>query len=101
MYPVSVIIFELSKHTTMSHHLHVLAIGSHLASLNNIYMYLSQHIFQPWVQRRRLEYVRLKHAMSRFLRHAQKHYFDRLFHDDGTSNVPVIEKYVSRPHHSF
>jgi hypothetical protein len=50
---------------------------------------------------RRLEYVRLKHVMSELLRHAKKHSFGRLFHDDETSKVHVIEKYASRTHHSF
>ncbi|GJM90731.1 hypothetical protein PR202_ga07039 [Eleusine coracana subsp. coracana] len=54
--------------------------------------YCLYQIFQPWIQRRRLEYTRLKHVMSGLLRHAQKHSFDRLFNDDGTPNAPVIEK---------
>lgn len=54
--------------------------------------YCLYQIFQPWIQRRKLEYSRLKHVMSGLLRHAQKHAFGRLFHDDGTPNVPVIEK---------
>lgn len=64
-------------------------------------MYLSQQIFQPWIQRRRLEYAGLKHVMSGLLRHAQKHAFGRLFNDDGKPNVPVIEKYVTGSHNSF
>ncbi|GJN19446.1 hypothetical protein PR202_gb06725 [Eleusine coracana subsp. coracana] len=54
--------------------------------------YCLYQIFQPWIQRRRLEYTRLKHVMSGLLRHAQKHSFGRLFNDDGTPNAPVIEK---------
>ncbi|WVZ77143.1 hypothetical protein U9M48_025043 [Paspalum notatum var. saurae] len=54
--------------------------------------YCLYQIFQPWIQRRRLEYSRLKHVMSGLLRHAQKHAFGRLLHEDGAPNVPVIEK---------
>ncbi|XP_062218736.1 sodium/calcium exchanger NCL2-like [Phragmites australis] len=54
--------------------------------------YCLYQIFQPWIQRRRLEYARLKHVMSGFLRHAQMHAFGHLLYDDGTPNVPLIEK---------
>ncbi|CAD6251268.1 unnamed protein product [Miscanthus lutarioriparius] len=54
--------------------------------------YCLYQIFQPWIQRRRLEYAGLKHVMSGLLRHAQMHVFGRLLHEDGTPNIPVIEK---------
>jgi hypothetical protein len=62
---------------------------------------LHKQVFQPWIQRRRLEYARLKHVMSGLLRHAQMHVFGRLLDEDGTPNVPVIEKYSSAPHLIF
>jgi len=60
-----------------------------------------KQIFQPWIQRRRLEYAGLKHVMSGLLRHAQMHVFGRLLHEDGTPNIPVIEKYALAPTSSF
>ncbi|PWZ20156.1 Sodium/calcium exchanger NCL2 [Zea mays] len=54
--------------------------------------YCLYQVFQPWVQRRRLEYAGLKHVMSGLLRHAQTHIFGRLLREDGTPNIPVIEK---------
>ncbi|KAK8461342.1 hypothetical protein SEVIR_1G019400v4 [Setaria viridis] len=63
--------------------------------------YCLYQIFQPWIQRRRLEYARLKHVMSGLLRHAQMHVFGRLLDEDGRPNVPVIEKYASAPHLLF
>ncbi|CAN6272098.1 unnamed protein product [Urochloa humidicola] len=54
--------------------------------------YCVYQIFQPWIQRRRLEYARLKHVMSGVLRHAQKHVFGRLLDENGSPNIPVIEK---------
>ncbi|KAL5212000.1 hypothetical protein ABZP36_022847 [Zizania latifolia] len=54
--------------------------------------YCLYQIFQPWIQRRRLEYSRRKHVMSGLLRHAQMHVFGRLLDDNGRPNVPVIEK---------
>ncbi|KAM3208982.1 hypothetical protein ACQJBY_063580 [Aegilops geniculata] len=54
--------------------------------------YCLYQIFQPWIQRRKLEYSRLKHVMSGLLKHAQMHTFGHLVDDDGTPNVSVIEK---------
>ncbi|KAI4976088.1 hypothetical protein ZWY2020_049695 [Hordeum vulgare] len=54
--------------------------------------YCLYQIFQPWIQRRKLEYSRLKHVMSGLLKHAQMHTFGHLIDDDGTPNVSVIEK---------
>uniref|UniRef100_A0A453R5Q6 Sodium/calcium exchanger membrane region domain-containing protein n=1 Tax=Aegilops tauschii subsp. strangulata TaxID=200361 RepID=A0A453R5Q6_AEGTS len=53
--------------------------------------YCLYQIFQPWIQRRKLEYSRLKHVMSGLLKHAQMHTFGHLIDDDGTPNVSVIE----------
>ncbi|XP_037457293.1 sodium/calcium exchanger NCL2-like isoform X1 [Triticum dicoccoides] len=57
--------------------------------------YCLYQIFQPWIQRRKLEYSRLKHVMSGLLKHAQMHTFGHLVDDDGTPNVSVIEKYAT------
>uniref|UniRef100_A0ACD5YJ96 Uncharacterized protein n=1 Tax=Avena sativa TaxID=4498 RepID=A0ACD5YJ96_AVESA len=54
--------------------------------------YCLYQIFQPWIQRRKLEYSRLKHVMSGLLKHAQMHTFGRLMDGDGSPNVHVIEK---------
>ncbi|KAF7100339.1 hypothetical protein CFC21_101867 [Triticum aestivum] len=54
--------------------------------------YCLYQIFQPWIQRRKLEYSKLKHVMSGLLKHAQMHTFGHLIDDDGTPNVSVIEK---------
>jgi hypothetical protein len=35
--------------------------------------------------------------MSGLLRHAQTHIFGRLLREDGTPNIPVIEKYALAP----
>uniref|UniRef100_A0A0D3F327 EF-hand domain-containing protein n=1 Tax=Oryza barthii TaxID=65489 RepID=A0A0D3F327_9ORYZ len=58
--------------------------------------YCLYQVFQPWIQRRRLEYTRLKHVMSGLLRHAQKHSIGRLLDDEGRPNVSVIEKLFHR-----
>ncbi|MQM20107.1 hypothetical protein Taro_053121 [Colocasia esculenta] len=49
-------------------------------------------VFQPWIQRRRLAYAKLKHVISGILRHAEDQAPGRLFKDDGLPNIEVIEK---------
>jgi thioredoxin-related protein len=80
----------MTKHATMSHYLHILSIDSLLTSLNNICIFCNSFFSDVSIEERILEYVKLKHVMSGLLRH-----------DDGTSNILVIEKYASRCHHSF
>lgn len=72
----------------------------YIAPLNNTCIFHKQ-IFQPWIQRRKLEYSRLKHVMSGLLKHAQMHTFGRLIDDDGRPNVSVIEKYAAGPQFVF
>ena len=50
-------------------------------------------VFQPWIQRRKLAYVKHKHVISGILRHAQMQALGRLLNDDGTPNEDVIRKY--------
>lgn len=63
-----------------------------IAAVLLLLTYCLYQIFQPWIQRRKLEYSRLKHVMSGLLKHAQMHTFSHLIDDDGTPNVSVIEK---------
>jgi len=63
-----------------------------IAAVLLLLTYCLYQIFQPWIQRRKLEYSRLKHVMSGLLKHAQMNTFGRLIVDDGRPNVPVIEK---------
>ncbi|KAJ8747053.1 hypothetical protein K2173_011397 [Erythroxylum novogranatense] len=49
-------------------------------------------VFQPWVQRRRLAYAKLKHVISGILQHLKQRALGRLLTDDGQPNEEVIRK---------
>ncbi|KAI8557829.1 hypothetical protein RHMOL_Rhmol04G0041000 [Rhododendron molle] len=73
--------------------------GRHLAvlialvvSLSLLIAYCVYQVFQPWIQRRKLEYAKHKHVMSGVLRHLRKHALGRLRREDGKPNEEVIQK---------
>ncbi|KAK9265349.1 hypothetical protein L1049_027218 [Liquidambar formosana] len=49
-------------------------------------------IFQPWIQKRRLEYVKLEHLILKILQHVQNHALARILTDDGAPNVLGIRR---------
>ena len=49
-------------------------------------------IFQPWIQKSRLEYVKHKHVILGLLRHLKQHALGRLLTDDGEPDREVIKK---------
>lgn len=63
------------------------------ASLKNRenYIYMVQ-IFQPWIQRRKLEYIKHRHVILGLLRHLKMHSLGRLLRDDGEPDKEVIRK---------
>ncbi|XP_058211122.1 sodium/calcium exchanger NCL-like [Rhododendron vialii] len=72
--------------------------GRHLAvlialvvSLLLLIAYCVYQVFQPSIQRRKLEYAKRKHVMSGVLRHLRKHALGRLRRDDGKPNEEVIK----------
>ncbi|GKV02061.1 hypothetical protein SLEP1_g14544 [Rubroshorea leprosula] len=49
-------------------------------------------VFQPWIQRRRIAYVKLKHVMSGILKRLKQQALGRLLSDKGEPKEDVIEK---------
>lgn len=49
-------------------------------------------VFQPWVQKRRLEYIKHRHVMSGVLKHLKMRALGRLCTDDGRPNEEVLTK---------
>jgi len=47
-------------------------------------------IFQPWIQRRKLEYIKHKHVILGFLRNLNA--LERLLNDNGEPDEEVIKK---------
>ncbi|XXG66742.1 hypothetical protein AAC387_Pa06g0257 [Persea americana] len=58
--------------------------------------YCLYQVVEPWIQKRRVEYVKRKHIMSGFLRHIHKTAMGRLLDENGKLNEPVIEKLFHR-----
>jgi len=57
-----------------------------------VLVYAFYQIFQPWVQKRRLEYVRLKLVVSGILHHFESKLVTKLTKEDGTPDEPAISK---------
>lgn len=51
-------------------------------------------VFQPWIQKRKLEYVRYKHLMLGILTHLRQHALGKLLNDDGEPDPDIVKKYV-------
>ncbi|XVF18738.1 hypothetical protein REPUB_Repub11eG0049000 [Reevesia pubescens] len=73
--------------------------GRHLAvlialivSVTMLVSYCLYQVFQPWIQRRRLAFVKHKHVISGILRHLKKHALGKLLTDDGEPNIDIIKK---------
>lgn len=76
--------------------------GSHLSVLVALILsvallisYCVYQIYQPWIQRRRIAYVKHKHVISGFLKHVTDVHvtpFGKLLNDDGSLNIQIIEK---------
>ncbi|KAG9446138.1 hypothetical protein H6P81_012266 [Aristolochia fimbriata] len=66
-----------------------------IVSVAFLLSYCLFQVFQPWVQRRRLEFAKHKHVMAGFLRHLEKGALGPLgplLTNDDEPNIPLIEK---------
>ncbi|CAB4277405.1 unnamed protein product [Prunus armeniaca] len=55
-------------------------------------LYFIYQIFQPWVQKRRLEFVKHGHLVSSILQHVQKHALERVLTVQGAPNLYAIRR---------
>ncbi|RZC48117.1 hypothetical protein C5167_041075 [Papaver somniferum] len=60
-------------------------------SIAIFFLYFLYQVFQPWIQVRRLEYVKLEYIMTNFLKHAEKQAAGKLLAEDGSPNFLIIE----------
>lgn len=88
--PFIIVQFPQIMHSDSGRHLAVL-IGL-IVSVALLISYCLYQVFQPWVQRRRLDYIRHRHVMSGILTHLKKHALGRLCTEDGRPNVEVLSK---------
>ena len=49
-------------------------------------------VLQPWIQERKIAYVKHKHVILAFLRHLKKHALGRLLNENGEPDEEIIEK---------
>ncbi|KAL4375792.1 hypothetical protein GQ457_02G037970 [Hibiscus cannabinus] len=54
--------------------------------------YFFYQFFQPWIQKRRLEFVKHEHLILKILQHVQKHAIGRILTHDGAPNVHAIRR---------
>ncbi|XP_054812743.1 sodium/calcium exchanger NCL-like [Prosopis cineraria] len=82
--------------STSGRHLAVL-IGL-IVSLCLLVSYCLYQVFQPWIQRRRLAYVKLKHVIFGILRHftTREQTLGRLLREDGEPDREIIKKLFSK-----
>ncbi|KAL7218320.1 hypothetical protein ACSBR2_011565 [Camellia fascicularis] len=71
---------------------HIVIIFTLVISVVFLLVYFFYQIFQPWIQKRRLEYVKHEHLEIDILRHVQKHALKKLLTEDGTPNVSTIRR---------
>ncbi|KAK8496982.1 hypothetical protein V6N13_128565 [Hibiscus sabdariffa] len=88
--PFVIVQLPQALNSTSGRHLAVLI--ALIISVSMLVSYCVYQVFQPWVQRRRLAYVKHKHVISGILRHLKKQAFGKLLTDDGEPNTEIIRK---------
>ncbi|KAF7141178.1 hypothetical protein RHSIM_Rhsim06G0204500 [Rhododendron simsii] len=68
----------------------ILIIITLVISVSFLLWYFLYQVFQPWIQKRRLEFIKHEHLVLDILRHVQKHALGRLLTADGAPNVIAI-----------
>uniref|UniRef100_A0A2N9GHG9 Sodium/calcium exchanger membrane region domain-containing protein n=1 Tax=Fagus sylvatica TaxID=28930 RepID=A0A2N9GHG9_FAGSY len=67
-----------------------------IVSLLLLVSYCLYQVFQPWIQRRKLDYVKHKHVIVGLLRHLREHALGKLVRDDGEPDKEIIEKWLNK-----
>ncbi|XP_057766434.1 sodium/calcium exchanger NCL-like [Salvia miltiorrhiza] len=88
--PFIIVQFPQILHSDSGRNLAVL-IGL-IVSVSLLISYCLYQVFQPWVQKRRLDYIKHRHVMSGILKHLKKRALGRLSTEEGRPNVQVLSK---------
>ncbi|KAL2331381.1 hypothetical protein Fmac_018962 [Flemingia macrophylla] len=88
--PFVIVQFPQILNSTSGRHLAVLI--ALIVSIALLVSYCLYQIFQPWIQKRKLEYIKHKHVILGFLRHLKKRALGRLLKENGEPDREVIEK---------
>ncbi|KAG5546159.1 hypothetical protein RHGRI_018365 [Rhododendron griersonianum] len=70
----------------------ILIIITLVISVSFLLWYFLYQVFQPWIQNRRMEFIKHEHLVLDILRHVQKHAPGRLLTADGAPNVIAITR---------
>ncbi|XP_050247778.1 sodium/calcium exchanger NCL-like [Quercus robur] len=66
-----------------------------IVSLLLLVSYCLYQVLQPWIQKRKIDYVKHKHFILGFLRHLKKHSLGKLLNDNGEPDEGIIKKLFS------
>ncbi|XP_057531274.1 sodium/calcium exchanger NCL-like [Amaranthus tricolor] len=89
---IPLFIVQLQKHLHSSSGRNLAVLIALIMSILMLISYCLYQIFQPWVQARRLDYVKHKRVMTGFLKHLKQHALGRLCNHDGSPNMDVLAK---------
>ncbi|KAK3424419.1 hypothetical protein EUGRSUZ_F01188 [Eucalyptus grandis] len=70
----------------------VMILCSLAVSVGLLLLYFFYQIFEPWIQKRRLEYVKHEQLMLRIIQHLQRHALERLLTENGAPNTHAIRR---------
>ncbi|KAJ9671512.1 hypothetical protein PVL29_025288 [Vitis rotundifolia] len=90
------IIIQITRFFRLSYGERVVILITLVVSLIFLLFYFIYQIFQPWIQQRRLEYVKHDHLVIRILRYFQEHALGKLLTDDGAPNISAIRGLFER-----
>ncbi|KAM3744550.1 hypothetical protein ACB098_06G060900 [Castanea mollissima] len=74
---------------------HIAVLIGLIASLLLLVSYSTYKVLQPWIQNKKIDYVKHKHFILAFLRHLRRHALGRLLREDGEPDKGFIEKLFS------
>ncbi|XP_042066378.1 sodium/calcium exchanger NCL-like [Salvia splendens] len=75
---------------------HLVVLIALIVSVGLLLSYCLYQVFQPWIQKRKLSYVKHKHVMAGILKHFDSDPLGKLCNADGTPNKVVLKKIFTR-----
>ncbi|XP_057795925.1 sodium/calcium exchanger NCL-like [Salvia miltiorrhiza] len=75
---------------------HLVVLIALIVSVGLLISYCLYQVFQPWIQKRRLDFVKHKHVMAGILKHFDSSPLGKLSTEDGEPNVDVLKKIFKR-----